>query len=281
MKQVDNNATKTPEELRKISKEIRITTFKAIANAGGGHFGGSLSISEILAVLYFEVMNLDPNRPDWPDRDFFVLSKGHGGPALYTTLALRGYYPVSDLQDLDKPLSKFPKHIDRLKLAGIEVSTGPLGQGLSVACGIGIALKQQKRNNQVYVLTGDGELDSGQVWEAAMTGAKYKLDNVTVFVDRNNCQIDGNCDEVMPTESLKDKFTAFGWQVFEVNGHNVPSLLEAIEDSRKTRDKPSVIIARTIKGFGVSFMENRFEWHSGPVSEEQYQTALADLEERG
>jgi transketolase len=273
--------TKTQEELRRISREIRITTFKAIANAGGGHFGGSLSISEILAVLYFDVMNIDPGRPDSPNRDFFVLSKGHGGPALYTTLAIRGYFPVSDLRDLDKPLSRFPKHIDRLRLSGIEVSTGPLGQGLSVACGIGISLKQQKRSNHVYVLTGDGELDSGQVWEAAMTAAKYSLDNLTVFVDRNNCQIDGTCDEVMPTEPLAAKFSAFGWQVFEANGHDISSLLEAVEQAGKTIGEPSVIIARTIKGFGVSFMENRFEWHSGSITDEQYDKALADLEEKG
>jgi transketolase len=234
-----------------------------------------------LAVLYFDVMNIDPGRPDSPNRDFFVLSKGHGGPALYTTLAIRGYFPVSDLRDLDKPLSRFPKHIDRLRLSGIEVSTGPLGQGLSVACGIGISLKQQKRSNHVYVLTGDGELDSGQVWEAAMTAAKYSLDNLTVFVDRNNCQIDGTCDEVMPTEPLAAKFSAFGWQVFEANGHDISSLLEAVEQAGKTIGEPSVIIARTIKGFGVSFMENRFEWHSGSITDEQYDKALADLEEKG
>jgi transketolase len=268
------------KDLRRIAREIRITTFKAIANAGGGHFGGSLSICEILAVLYFQVMKIDPQRPDAADRDFFVLSKGHGGPALYATLALRGFFPVSKLRELDKPLSPFPKHVDRLKLAGIEASTGPLGQGLSLACGMAIALKQQARANRVYVLMGDGELDSGQVWEAAMTASKYGLDNLTALVDRNRCQVDGTTRDVMPTEPLADKFAAFGFRVFHADGHDTGSLLEAVRQSRRTRDKPSVVLARTVKGRGVSFMENRFQWHSGSVTPEEYARALADLEER-
>jgi transketolase len=264
-------------DLQEMSQKIRRTTFQAISHAGGGHYGGSLSISEILTVLYFKVMKVDPDNPDNDERDRFILSKGHGGPALYTTLALRGYFPVSELDKLDKPLSKFPKHIDRLKLKGIEASTGPLGQGLSIACGMGISLKQQQRDNRVYILMGDGECDSGQLWEAAMTAGKYQLDNITAIVDRNNCQIDGNCDEIMPLEPLGDRFAAFGWHVFEADGHDIDSLLNAIEAAAHVKNKPSVILANTVKGKGISFMENRFEWHSGALSAEQYEQAAREL----
>lgn len=264
-------------DLREMSETIRRTTFQAISNAGGGHYGGSLSISEILTVLYFKIMHVDPQHPDDDERDRFILSKGHGGPALYTTLALRGYFPVSDLEKLDKPLSNFPKHIDRLKLKGIEASTGPLGQGLSIACGMGISLKQQNRKNRVFVLMGDGECNSGQLWEAAMTAGKYKLDNLVAFVDRNNCQIDGTCDEIMPMEPLGERFAAFGWQVFETDGHDIDALLTTIEAALQVKDKPAMIVATTVKGKGVSYMENRFEWHSGKVSQEQYEQAVQEL----
>lgn len=265
-------------ELDKIARKIRLTTFKAIAKSGHGHFGGCLSISEILSVLYFKLLKIDPKNPEDDNRDRFILSKGHGGPALYSAMALRGFFPVSELDNLDKPLSKFPKHIDRLKLKGIEASTGPLGQGLSIACGIGISLKQQKRANRVYVLLGDGECNSGQVWEAAMTASKYKLDNLIAIIDRNNLQIDDFCDEVMPTKPLGEKFASFGWEVFHADGHNIDSLLKAYDLARKVKRRPSVIIAKTVKGYGVSFMENLVEWHSGMVSEEQCKTAIEELE---
>ena len=266
------------KELNEIARKIRLTTFRAIAHAGGGHFGGSLSIAEILAVLYFKVLDIDPGNPEDENRDRFILSKGHAGPALYTTLALRGYFPVSELDQLDQPLSKFPKHIDRLKLKGIEASTGPLGQGLSIACGMAISLKQQRRPNSVYILLSDGECNSGQLWEAAMTASKYRLDNLLAIVDRNNCQIDGTCAEVMPTEPLWEKFASFGWQVIQADGHDTDDLLRAISVAKRNKDKPSVIIAATIKGYGVSFMENRYEWHSGSLTNEQCELALAELE---
>jgi len=265
-------------ELDKIAKKIRLTTFKEIAKSGHGHFGGSLSISEILSVLYFKVLKINPKNPEDDDRDRFILSKGHGGPALYSAMALRGFFPVSELDNLDKPLSKFPKHIDRLKLKGIEASTGPLGQGLSIACGMGISLKQQRRTNRVYILLGDGECDSGQVWEAAMTASKYKLDNLIAIIDRNNLQIDGFCDEIMPTKPLGEKFASFRWEVFHADGHNVDSLLKVYDLARKVKRRPSVIIAKTVKGYGVSFMENLAEWHSGGVNEEQYKNAIEELE---
>lgn len=265
------------EHVKTIADRIRYHTFAAIARAGGGHFGGSLSISEILAVLYFHVMTVSPANPDDERRDRFVLSKGHAGPALYTTLALRGFFPLEELADLDKPLSKFPKHVDRLKLPGIEASTGPLGQGLSIACGMAISLKQQRRASRVYVLAGDGECNSGQLWEAAMTAAKYRLDNLAVIVDRNGCQIDGCSDEVMPMEPLGDKFAAFGFRVFHADGHDVASLRQAFEQAGTSRDAPSVIIARTVKGRGVSFMAGRYEWHSGSITAEQYEQGLVEL----
>ena len=265
------------DSLRATADLIRRTTFNAITYAGGGHYGGSLSVSEILACLYFAVMNIDPKNPDDPDRDRFVLSKGHAGPALYTTLALRGYFPEEDLKQIDKPLSKFPKHVDRLKLKGIEVSTGPLGQGFSIACGMAVGLQRLNLPNRVYVVLGDGELNSGQVWEALMTAAKYKLGNLIAIVDRNGCQIDGKTDDVMPLEPLADKFSSFGWAVQEIDGHDIPALLQAIERAQSSPDTPGAIIARTVKGRGVSFMENRYEWHSGSITEEQARQAAKEL----
>jgi transketolase len=264
--------------LRAKADEIRRTTFSAITHAGGGHYGGSLSLAEILACLYFEIMNVDPANPDDPDRDRLVLSKGHAGPALYSTLALRGYFPVQELEMLDKPLSKFPKHVDRLKLKGIEASTGPLGQGFSIGCGMALGLKKMRKPGRVYVLLGDGGRGSGQGWEAAMTAAKYGLDNLIAIVDRNGCQIDGVTDDIMPLESLPDKFRAFGWGVREVDGHDVEAVLESVRGARTAGERPQIIIARTVKGRGVSFMEGRYEWHSGSMSEEQIEQAGRELE---
>ena len=263
--------------LKDISKRIRLNTFKAIANAGGGHFGGSLSIIEILTVLYFDIMRIDPKNPDDDSRDRFILSKGHGGPALYATLAERGYFPLSDLDNLDKPLSNFPKHIDRLKVKGIEASTGALGQGLSIAAGMAISLKQQKKTNGVYIVLGDGELDSGQVWEAVMTVSKYNLDNILAIVDRNFLQIDGSTEDIMPLDPLDKKFLGFGWNVYFANGHDIESLLTTIREAKKSKGKPSVIIAKTIKGCGIPFMEGRWEWHSGKITTEQYEDCLTQL----
>lgn len=266
-----------PGTLRATAAEIRKTTFTSITYAGGGHYGGSLSLSEILACLYFGAMNIDPENPEDPDRDRFVLSKGHAGPALYTTLALRGYFPVEDLKQIDKPLSNFPKHVDRLKLKGIEVSTGPLGQGFSIGCGMAIGLRKLGRPSRVYAVLGDGELNSGQVWEAMMTAAKYRLGNLTAIVDRNGCQIDGVTDDVMPLEPLSDKFSSFGWGVQEIDGHDVPAIIEALRRTQSATETPQVIIARTVKGRGVSFMEGNYEWHSGEVTEEQARRASAEL----
>jgi transketolase len=269
--QIDNN------NLEKTAKKIRLETFKAITNAGGGHFGGCMSIIEILTVLYFKILKIDPKKPKDRNRDIFILSKGHGGPALYTTLAVRGFFPTEDLKDLDRPLSKFPKHIDRLKLDGIEASTGALGQGLSIACGMALSLKYRNKNNYVYILLGDGELNSGQVWEAVMTASKYKLDNIIAIVDRNNCQIDGPSEEVMPMEPLEKKFRDFGWKTISVGGHNIKALLDIFKESKDLMGKPKIIIANTIKGCGLSLMENDYAWHSGSLNPEQLSVCLADL----
>jgi transketolase len=268
------------KKLKKTAESIRLNTFKAIANAGGGHFGGSLSVIEILTVLYFEVMNIDPKDPLDDNRDRLILSKGHAGPALYTTLAIRGYFPLDELRDLDKPLSKFPKHVDRLQLDGIDVSSGALGMGLSVACGMAISEKQQGKKINIYVVLGDGEINSGQIWEAAMTAAKYKLDNIIAILDRNNCQIDGFSDEVMPMEPLIDKWASFGWNVISADGNDISSLLSSIGKVRQNKKSPNIIIANTKKGCGVSLMEGKWQWHSGKVTEEECNICIAELEAR-
>jgi len=268
------------KELKEIAEGIRLNTFKAIAGAGGGHFGGSLSVIEILTVLYFEVMNIDPENPDDSNRDRLILSKGHAGPALYTVLATRGYFPLDELKDLDQPLSKFPKHIDRLKLKGIDVSSGALGMGLSTACGMAISARQQRKDINVYVIMGDGEINSGQVWEAAMTANKYRLGNIIAILDRNNCQIDGPSDEVMPLEPLTNKWAAFGWNVLSANGHDISSILLAIKKAKENKNSPNIIIAETVKGCGVSLMEGKWQWHSGKLTEEEYNSCIAELEAR-
>lgn len=267
-------------ELKNKAEEIRLNTFKAIAGAGGGHFGGSLSVVEILTVLYFDVMRIDPDDPDNKDRDRLVLSKGHAGPALYTTLAIRGYYPLDDLKGLDQPLTKFPKHVDRLKLRGIDVSSGALGMGLSTACGMAISARQQSKDINVYVVLGDGEINSGQIWEAAMTASKYKLGNIIAILDRNNCQIDGFSDEIMPLEPLADKWTSFGWNVLKADGHDITSLLDAIRSAKESKDNPNIIIADTVKGCGVKLMEGKWQWHSGKVSDEECNACIRELEAR-
>lgn len=267
------------EKLKKIANEIRINTFHAITKAGGGHYGGCLSLPEILTVLYFNSMNVDPKKLKDDSRDRFILSKGHGGPALYSTLAARGYISLSALDELDVPLSKFPKHIDRLKLDAIDVSSGALGQGLSIAVGMAISLKQQKKPNRVYIVLGDGECNSGQVWEAAMAASKYHLSNIIAIVDKNTYQLDGPAEIVMPLEPFEEKWKSFGWKTFDADGHDVKSLVDTINKAKEEKSRPTVIIANTIKGKGISFMENATYWHAGTVSKEQLNQCLIELEE--
>jgi transketolase len=270
------------EQLEKTAKEIRKAAFKAMYEAGKGHFGGSLSVIEILTVLYFKFLKIDPSNPQLATRDRLVLSKGHAGPALYAALAERGYFPKEQLVELDQSGGSLPKHVDRLKVPGVDISSGSLGQGLSICVGMALAAKLDSSDLRVYTILGDGELQEGQVWEAAMTAGKYHLDNLTAIIDYNRLQIDGAVEDVMPIEPLEDKWKSFGWNTLMVNnGHYIPELFKSVETAINTKGKPTVIIARTVKGKGISFMENQVKWHSGSITEEEFQRGMRDLEGSG
>jgi transketolase len=262
--------------LQQVAHRMRLETFKAIAGAGGGHFGGSLSEIEILTALWFRVLQVDPSNPQWDGRDRFILSKGHGGPGLYVMLAERGFFPKSWLAELDQSGGRLPKHVD-FGIPGIDISSGSLGQGLSVAVGMALASRVDGSDRRIYVVMGDGECDEGQVWEAAMAAAKYGLDSVTAIIDRNRVQVDGTCAEIMPNDPFLDKWRAFGWHVLHVDGHDVDAIVAALKTASTTVGKPTMIVADTVKGKGVSFMEGQAKWHSGSVSREQYETAVAEL----
>lgn len=263
--------------LQEKAKKIRRNVVKMVAEANSGHPGGSLSAAEILTTLYFSVMRIDPQKPDWPERDRFVLSKGHASPVLYASLAERGYFPEEELLTFRKINSRLQGHPDLKKLPGVEMSTGSLGQGLSTANGMALAAKLDGKDYRIYVLLGDGELEEGQVWEAAMTAAHYKLDNLVAFVDYNRLQIDGLVSEVMNPAPIQDKWKAFGWQVFSADGHDFIDLISTLEAAREIKGKPVMIVANTIKGKGVSFMENNVDWHGTALNREQLERALADL----
>ena len=263
--------------LKEKAKVIRRHIVKMLGEAGSGHPGGSLSAADIVAVLYFDVMNIRPDDPHWPERDRFVLSKGHAAPVLYAALAERGYFGVSELSTLRKFKSRLQGHPDMKKLPGVEMSTGSLGQGLSVANGMALAAKIDNKKFRVYVLIGDGEIQEGQIWEAAMAAAHYKLDNVTAFLDYNGLQIDGCTKDVMYIEPVADKWIAFGWNVIEIDGNDIEQVLNAIEDAKKVSGKPTMIIAKTIKGKGVSYMENNPDWHGKAPKAEEVEKALEEL----
>ena len=248
--------------LQTIAKEIRKDIIRSLAEAGSGHTGGSLDLADIFTVLYFNILNHDPCHPNWENRDRLILSIGHVAPVLYTTLAHAGYFPKEELMTLRKLNSRLQGHPGRDHgLPGIELSAGSLGQGLSVAVGMALAAKMDKASWQVYSIHGDGELQEGSIWEAAMAASHHHLDNLTAIVDRNKLQIDGrNCD-VMEIEPLKEKWEAFGWNVISCNGNDIPEILDAFKTSRNTKDKPSVIIAGTIMGKGVKSIENDYHWH--------------------
>lgn len=268
----------TRAELEEISRKIRRDIMVMLAEAGSGHSGGSLSAAEILVTLFWKYLKHDPARPDWEDRDWFVLSKGHACPVLYAVLAARGYFPRDTLWTLRKLGSILQGHPHRLKTPGVEFSTGSLGQGLGLASGVAMGLKRLGKPNRVYVLTGDGELNEGAIWEAAMTAAHYRLDNLCAICDRNFLMIDGNTEEVMGLEPLADKWRAFGWHVIEIDGHDVDQISFAYERFHLEKKKPTMVIAHTIKGKGVSFIENQVDWHGIPPKKgEEVQRALADL----
>lgn len=265
------------QELHEFANDLRCLVIRMIHRAGSGHPGGALSAADIVATLYFSVLRIDPARPGWPDRDRFVLSKGHACPVVYAALARRGFFPVEELWTLRKLGSRLQGHPDVRKTPGIDATTGSLGQGISVACGLALAGKIDARGYRVYTMVGCGESQEGQVWEAAMCAAHYKLDNLTAIVDYNRLQLDGTLAEIMEIEPLAEKWRAFGWRVLEIDGHNFVEIQEALSTARATTGRPTVIIARTIKGKGVSFMENQVKWHAGGVSDGQLQQALADL----
>ncbi|MEW6446595.1 MAG: transketolase [Bacillota bacterium] len=262
------------------AQEIRRYIILMTAAAGSGHPGGSLSATDIVTALYFAVLRIDPKRPGDPDRDRFILSKGHAAPLLYAALAERGFFPPTELMTLRKLGSRLQGHPDMRKLPGVEMSTGSLGQGLSAANGMALAARLDGRGYRVYVLLGDGETQEGQVWEAAMAAAHYKLDNLTAFLDYNGLQIDGPVEEVMSLGRVADKWLAFGWHVIEIDGHDFRAILDAVAEAKETKGKPTMIIARTIKGRGVSFMENQVDWHGTAPKAEQASQALEELRRR-
>lgn len=263
--------------LEEIANKIRINTVKEVYYAQSGHPGGSLSIADILAVLYFKEMKIDPKNPKDENRDRFVLSKGHCSPALYATLALKGFFSMDELKNFRNINSILQGHPDMKKIPGVDMSTGSLGQGLSAANGMAIAGKLDNKDYRVYAILGDGEIEEGQVWEAAMASNKYKLDNLCVIVDNNNLQIDGTIEEVMSSYPIDEKFKSFGFQVINIDGHNIQEIIDAFDVAKNVKDKPTCIIAKTIKGKGVSYMENDVKWHGIAPNEEQYQLAMKEL----
>ncbi len=270
------NQTKL-EELASRALSMRRMIIEMLAASKSGHPGGSLSAVEIVATLYFAAMQVDPANPHQPDRDRFVLSKGHAAPVLYSALAEKGFFPREELLTLRKTGSHLQGHPDMKKTPGVDMSTGSLGQGISAAVGMALAGKLDKKDYRVYALLGDGECEEGMVWEAAMAASHYKLDNLTTFLDYNGLQIDGPVQEVMNPTPLDQKFQAFGWEVIQIDGHNFQEIWDALEKARGTKGKPTMIIARTVKGKGVSFMENQAGWHGNAPNAEQAAQALAEL----
>lgn len=265
-------------ELELTAYKIRRDAVTAVHSAASGHPGGSLSIADILAVLYFDEMNIDPNNPKNPDRDRFVLSKGHCAPALYGALAERGFFPVEDIKTFRHVDSYLQGHPDMKGVPGVDMSTGSLGQGICAANGMALAAKLDGKSYRVYTILGDGELEEGQVWEAAMFAPHYKLDNLTAFVDFNGLQIDGDITKVMNPTPIDKKFEAFGWKVITINAHDMDEIKNAIAAAKATKGKPTVIIAKSIKGKGVSYMENQASWHGSAPNDEQYEQAMKELD---
>ena len=267
----------TKLSLQKTACEVRKGVIVSTSAAKSGHPGGSLSIAEILTYLYFKEMNIDPKNPEKPDRDRFVLSKGHAAPGLYSVLAQRGYFDVEELKTLRKYGSMLQGHPDMKHIPGVDMSSGSLGQGISAACGMALSAKHFGSDFRVYTIVGDGEAEEGQVWEAAMFAAAKKLDNLVCFIDSNGLQIDGRVEEVNNPAPFEDKFSAFGWNVITINGNDFDEIESALDSARKCKGKPTAIIANTVKGKGVSFMENQVSWHGSAPNAEQTEQALAEL----
>ena len=270
------------EEKRKLELEaanIRKTALETIHTAGSGHIGGSFSMADIMAVLYFKAMNIDPKDPDKSDRDRLVLSKGHCSPVMYATLARRGFFPVEHLKTFRKIDSDLSGHVE-IHVPGVDMSGGSLGQGLSVALGMAMYAKANKVGNYVYAIMGDGEIEEGQIWEAAMAAGFYKVNNLIAFVDNNKIQLDGRLTEVMDPNPIDEKFRAFNWNVIPVNGQDVEEIADAIEEAKKSQDKPTMILAHTTKGSGVSVFEDTARFHGGQPTPEEYELAIKELTDR-
>lgn len=276
-------AQKLPiERLEVIANDMREDIIRMLEHAGSGHSAGPLGLADIFAALYFDVMKHDPKNPDWDERDILLLSNGHCVPVRYVAMAHAGYFPKRELLTLRQFGSRLQGHPERTRLPGLENTSGPLGCGLSQACGMALALRMNKQDHRwVYVVMGDGELDEGNVWEAAMLAGKEKLHNIIGIIDRNNIQIDGPTEAVMPLEDLKGKWEAFGWHVLEVDGHNIDAIIDACAMARAIQEKPIMIIAHTVPGKGVDFMEGDFHWHGMPPNHEQAKLALHELRTLG
>ena len=265
------------EELAKTANLIRQDIIEMLVEAGSGHSAGPLGMADVFTALYFHILKHNPKRPDWPERDRLVLSNGHICPVLYATLAHAGYFPIEELKTLRKLHTRLQGHPHRTSLPGLETTSGPLGSGLSQAIGMALAAKLDHKKYRVYALTSDGEIEEGNYWEAVMFAAKNKLHNLTAIVDRNNIQIDGFTEDVMPLEPLREKFEAFNWHVLEINGHSFEAIVSAVAEAQAIFEKPTVIIAHTIPGKGVSFMENDYTWHGKPPKPEEAKEALKEL----
>ena len=265
------------QELEEKSNEIRQLIIKTLLEAGSGHSAGPLGMTDIFCAFYFHILNHDPKKPDWPERDRLVLSNGHICPVQYVTMALAGYFPIEELKTLRKIDSRLQGHPHRTALPGLETTSGPLGEGLSQAIGMALAAKLDKKDYRIYVLTSDGEHQEGNIWEAAMFAGKNKIGNLTQVIDRNNIQIDGFTENIMPLEPLREKYLAFNWEVIDVDGHNIREFVDAIGKAQSTHQKPTIIIAHTIPGKGVSFMENDYKWHGAFPDKEQAEQALKEL----
>ncbi len=265
-------------ELKEKAKQIRRDIIEQVYSAKSGHPGGSLSLADIMTVLYFRELNVDERNPKWEERDRVVLSKGHCTPVLYAALAERGFFPKEKLKTFRNIESNLQGHPDMNKVPGVDMTSGSLGQGLSVANGMAIAGKLDEKDYRVYCLVGDGEIEEGQIWEAAMTSSKYKLDNLCVVVDNNNLQIDGEVDKVMNPYPIDKKFQSFGFYVMNIDGNDFEEIIKAFEQARKNKSRPTCIIAKTIKGKGVPYMENKAEWHGKAPNEEQYKEAIEFIE---
>jgi len=268
------------DELEEIARSVRVHIVKSTHEAGSGHPGGSLSATDILTALYFEIMDHKPEEPDWPKRDRLVLSKGHAAPALYGVLAESGYFPVDELMTLRKLGSRLQGHPHVRATPGVDASTGSLGQGLSIASGMALAAKLDRESYRVFTICGDGEIQSGQIWEAAMFASHNKLDNLIVFLDRNKLQIDGSTEEVMSIEPIISKWNSFGWHVLEINGHDMDQIVDAVNRAEEVHGEPTIIVSHTIKGKGVPFMEGSLAFHGKAANDEQLEKALKALGEK-